>query len=289
MALTWFQRLSYRILGRSARHTKGIDKVARDLRLARIPMRAEAYIATTRAKTFLAGGLGIFVGAAVVATIAAIRPIPLFVWGAVPIAALWGALMTHLLVSSAPKSLAKKRAKNMDQRLPYAVNFMATMTSAGVVPQEVFRALARQPIYGEVASEAAALYEDMALHGKDLLAALHRAVERSPSTRWRDLLQGAITTVTSGGDLTRYLRQKADRFQFDHRIDQRGLIETMGLMAEAYVTVAVAGPLFLLVIMVIIVLVGSGGMGQLGAIVYLLLPVLNIGFAFGLKSMIPEA
>ena len=59
-------------------------------------------------------------------------------------------------------------------------------------------------------------------------------------------------------------------------------------MAETYVTAAVAGPLFLLVMVAIIVLMGSGTMSQLQLLVYLLLPVINLGFMFGLKNMIPE-
>jgi len=62
----------------------------------------------------------------------------------------------------------------------------------------------------------------------------------------------------------------------------------MGLMAETYVTAAVAGPLFLLVMVAIIVLMGAGEMDQIQMIVFLLLPVINGGFAYGLLKMIPE-
>ncbi len=289
MGLTGVQRMSHRFLGERARHQRSLADLAHDLRRARIPMRAEAYLASTWTKSALGAGFGLLLGLGVAAALQ-VRTGPMPVLYAVaPLVAAMSWLLTYLLVQSAPKTLAKKRARDIDRRLPYAVHYMATMTSAGVVPQDVFGSLARQDIYGEVAKEAATLHADMALHGKDVLQALHRAVERSPSIRFRDLLQGIISTVTSGGDLTRYLRQKADRFQFEHRVDQRSLIETMGIMAEAYVTVAVAGPLFLLVIMVIMVLMGSGQVFQLALVIYFLLPVLSGGFAFLLKSMVPEA
>ena len=51
---------------------------------------------------------------------------------------------------------------------------------------------------------------------------------------------------------------------------------------------AVAGPLFLIVMVAIFVLIGSGDMIILQAIIYMLLPVASLGFMVGLKSMIPE-
>jgi len=59
-------------------------------------------------------------------------------------------------------------------------------------------------------------------------------------------------------------------------------------MAETYVTAAVAGPLFLIVMVAIIVLMGAGDMSQLQLIIFMLLPVINGGFAWGLMNMIPE-
>jgi len=132
------------------------------------------------------------------------------------------------------------------------------------------------------------IFKDLEVHGKDIVTALRRSIDRTPSVKFQELLQGAITTVTSGGDLTSYFRNKAARYQWENRVEQKSFIETMGLMAETYVTAAVAGPLFLLVMVAIIVLMGSGQMSQLQLIIYLLLPVINVGFMFGVKSMIPE-
>ena len=110
----------------------------------------------------------------------------------------------------------------------------------------------------------------------------------NPDGGERDWTGRVLGTLTSGGDLTGYFRQKAIRYQWENRVEQKTFIETMGLMAETYVTAAVAGPLFLLVMVAIIVLMGSGTMTQLQLLVYLLLPVINLGFMFGLKNMIPE-
>src|SRR6185503_624692 len=119
------------------------------------------------------------------------------------------------------------------------------------------------------------IYKDIEIHGKDIVTSLRRAIDRSPSTKFQEFLQGAITTITSGGDLKEYFQQKAQRYQWENRQDQKAFIDTMGLMAETYVTVAVAGPLFMMVMMAIIAIIKGSGTFQLSMLVYVMLPIIN--------------
>ena len=198
------------------------------------------------------------------------------------------AFLIYYMGLTDPASKARKRAKDINLKLPYALNYVAAMASAGVIPTEIFHSLSKQKIYGEVAREAAWIYKDIALHGKDIVTALKRAIDRSPSVKFQEFLQGAITTITSGGDLKIYFLEKAARYQWENRQDQKAFIETMGLMAETYVTVAVAGPLFMIVMMAIIAIITGAGPTNLTLLIYLLLPFLNVGYVFLLRFMIPE-
>ena len=111
---------------------------------------------------------------------------------------------------------------------------------------------------------------------------------RGPSDRVQDCLQAAITTVTSGRNLQLYVSSKEARFMCENRHDQKAFVDLMGLMAETYVTAAVAGPLFLIVMMSIMGMLGGGGPGSLYLIIYMMLPATNFGFAFALTAMKPE-
>ncbi len=288
MALTGAERLAYNLLGERARRSKGLPKLDEALRKARMPIRAEAYLARCILYAALSAAITLVLSAALVPLAIAQFGLPPAAWLAVLVLPLMGGYAGYVALVATPNSNAKKRRKDIDLKLPYAANYIAAMASAGVIPAEIFKSLAKQSIYGEAARESATIYKDLEVHGKDIVSALRRAIDRSPSEKFQALLQGAITTTTSGGDLTAYFRQKANRYQWENRVEQKSFIETMGLMAETYVTAAVAGPLFLIVMVAIIVLMGSGTMSQLELIVYLLLPVLNVGFMFGLKSMIPE-
>lgn len=288
MALTALDRFAYNMFGERARRSQSLPKMEEALRKAQMPVRAEAYLAKCILFALLTAAIGLVIGIMAITYMTVYMDMPALFWVFVPVPALLGGAVAYVATSSTPGSNAKKRGKNINLRLAYATNYIAAMASAGVIPAEIFKSLAKQDIYGEVANEAAMIYKDLVVHGKDIVTSLRRAIDRTPSIKFQELLQGAITTITSGGDLTSYFRQKAQRYQWENRVEQKTFIETMGLMAETYVTAAVAGPLFLIVMVAIIVLMGSGEMSQLQLIIFLLLPVINGGFMYGLWKMIPE-
>lgn len=289
MALTAADRFAYNLFGaRTRSRERDLAKLDESLRRAQMPVRSEAYLAKVWLYAGVTAALSLVFGLFIIAFLVAQFKLPAVTWVFILFIPPMAGYTGYVALFSTPASNAKKRGKDINLRLPYATNYIAAMASAGVIPAEIFKSLAKQDIYGEVAKEAAMIYKDLEVHGKDIVTALRRAIERCPSVKFQEMLQGGITTITSGGDLTAYFRQKASRYQWENRVEQKTFIETMGLMAETYVTAAVAGPLFLIVMVAIIVLMGSGSMTQLQLIIYLLLPVINVGFMMGLKSMIPE-
>ena len=291
MVLNEFQRVSYKLLGPSVARRIDLTKLETDIRKARLNVRAEAYMSTALALTVLSGLFGLLISAFVFFVLVPVAfptapPAILVLFPTVPMLMAVGTYSTFL---ASPGSRVKARGKNINQRIPYALNYIAAMASAGVNIDQVFRSLGEQDkVYGECSKEAQAIYRDMAYFGKDSVTAMKRAIERSPSDKWQEFLQGAITTVTSGGNLQLYFASKAERFMWENRQDQKAFVDLMGLMAETYVTAAVAGPLFLIVMMSIMGMLGGGGPGSLYLIVYMMLPAANFGFAFALTAMTPE-
>ena len=84
-----------------------------------------------------------------------------------------------------PDYRAGERRRKIDRDLPYAVNYIAAMSSAGIVPTTLLADLAREPTYGEVTREVAWLIRDIDLLGIDLLTAINRAIQwcRQPKLR----------------------------------------------------------------------------------------------------------
>lgn len=290
MALNGFQRTSYRILGNFSARRFPQDDLATSLQRARIPVRSEAYIASAISSAILAFlttlVLAAFVVLAMLPALGISSGHPLAIVGLLATPPLMAGLVYLILITS-PKSRAKARAKSIEEHLPYGLNYIAAMASAGVPIHIIFESLAGQPIYGELAGEARAIAKDLRL-GVDSVQAMDRASRRSPSERWGEVMQGAITTVTSGGDLKSFFAQKAERYAWENRQTQKKFVEVMGLMAETYVTAVVAGPLFLIVMMAIMAMLGGGDLTMLRLITYMLLPVANAGFAYGLAAISPK-
>ena len=55
---------------------------------------------------------------------------------------------------SLPTAKSKSRGKNIDNFLPYATNFINTMSVAGISPAEIFETLSTVKLYGEIQKEA---------------------------------------------------------------------------------------------------------------------------------------
>ena len=189
-----------------------------------------------------------------------------------------------------PASKAKTRGKKIDIDLPYALNFVSAMSSAGVTPTEIFNSLSKQDIYGEIRDEAAWIFRDVTLLGVDILNAIKNNIKRTPSEKFGEFLQGMIVTVASGGSLKSYFIAKANQFMIENRQKQKELFETLGIMAESYVTAAVAGILLLLIVIPIMMII-SGDASQLSflyIIIFLIVPMIHMGFAFVIKGMTLE-
>lgn len=263
------------------------------LEQAHVEHLPETFVALTWLNTLLAALAGY---ALVVGTLVAVRAagasVTLPILAVMLVAPLLAASCVFVAQSVWPDYRAGERRRLIDKDLPYAVNYVAAMSSAGVVPAELLRDLAREPTYGEVSREAAWMVRDLDLLGNDLLTALTRAMARTPSRRFQEFLQGAKTAILSGGDLKAYFSAKAEQYMAENRRVQREFLDGLGIMAESYVTVVIAGPLFMLVMLSIMLVVGNSSESTeafLFLLIFLLLPVTHATFSWVVKNMSPEA
>ena len=284
---------SLKVFGRPARASaRTQDKLRFALEQAHIALLPEAYIAVTWMTTLISCAVGyvLVLGGLAIATLV----------GNVPSAPLMAALLVlpimapaavFLAVATYPDYRAGERRRLIDRDLPYAVNYIAAMSSAGVVPGTLFRELAREQTYGEVSREVAWIVRDLDLLGYDLLTALQHGVARSPSRRFQEFLQGAKTTILSGGDLKVYFAAKADQYMADNRRIQKEFLSSLGIMAESYVTVVIAGPLFMIVMLSIMLVIGRSTQSSelfMFFLIFVMLPVAHTGFTWVIRNLTPE-
>ena len=184
------------------------------------------------------------------------------------------------------------RGDRLEKFLPYAASYTAAMAAANATPMKIFKSLAaNEKIYGEIAYDSAMIYRDISLLGMDLITAIKHAVDRAASPWATEFFQGMVGTLSSGGNLKLYFLNRAEHYMRENRIRLTEFLETLGLMAESYVVVAVAMPLFLIVMLVIMFWVSGAGSqiseGMVYGIVMGVLPMIHIAYS-GLVWMMSE-
>ena len=283
MPLNSYQKLCYRRFGHLAENMVS-DKLKWDLERAHIEMRPAAYLSCVWLNTILTGVVTTFIYISLVLFFK-LELILMILFLFIPIFATIAVYFGYL---SLPASKAKARGKRIDLNLPYALNFIAAMSSAGITPTEIFKSLSKQDIYGEIKEESLSIYRDVGLLGRDIISAIKSNIQRTPSEKFKEFLQGAIVTVQSGGALKPYFMSKADQYTRENRLVQKQLIESLGIMAEAYVTTAVAGVLMIIIILPLLMIISKQGPEQL-FIMYIfsliIVPFIHVAFAVVLASM----
>jgi len=185
-----------------------------------------------------------------------------------------------------PSIKAASRKVAMDVELPYAVSYMAILSSAGVSPEKMFRALAELKIPA-ISQEARDIVRDIELFGYDVFTAIEEAIRRSPSEKFSEILEGMVATARSGGELRRYLIEEARRLMRLRRIESRRVTTSLATAAELYIAAAVFGPLVFVVLLSVMAMMGGTVLGLspnilLMIVVYLLLPIVNAIMLLGI-------
>ena len=288
--LNAFQRWAWRMF-RSRALTRPPDPALEEnLVKAHMRVRADEYMATVYATTLVVGIATVVVGAVAGVLFSLLGS--LFLGLAIGILLpVFGTIGTFFVLQSTPGSRAKERARKIDRKISPAMSFVSAMSSADVNVDQIFKELGRQKIYGQVAEEAAWITRDTELLGVDILTAIRNGAQRSPSKRFQDFLQGVVTTATSGGQLKPYFLLKAEQYERENKLEQLQRVETMGLLAETFVTVVVAFPLFLVIIIAIFAVIGGGSSFMLivlWAIVLGMIPLSQFGFIFFMYTLAQE-
>jgi len=198
--------------------------------------------------------------------------------------------LTYLAFILYPGLEAGNRRRNIDASLPYAINYITSMSTAGITPAEVFRLLGSSTIYGQSAVEARYIAREIDIFGRDLIDALRLVSASTPSRRMKEFLQGTMASVSSGGNITAYFRTKAEQYALENRQTQKMFLETLALVSESYVTAMVAGTLFLIILQSIMsVLSGDNRPMFLYAVIYVMIPLGSVMFIIMISSMTPES
>ncbi|MGC9435484.1 MAG: type II secretion system F family protein [Methanomicrobiales archaeon] len=282
-----YERLCFRLAGSRISASAGrCGEIRSRLLAARIQVPWEVYLSTAAVTALV---IGIAAGA-ISGFLLFFLGIDWLIVGVVAISGLLiAALITGALFWMYPAIVAGDRRRQIDASLPHAITYITAMSAAGIPPASIFRSLGASDIYGESAGEAALITREIEIFGRDVINAMRVVSSVTPSDRMREFLQGAMASIASGGNLTRYFRQKADQYAIENRQQQHAFLETLALIAESYVTAVVAGSLFLIILQSIMSVLGGDQLPIfLLVVIYLFIPGASVIFVILISSMTPE-
>jgi archaeal flagellar protein FlaJ len=166
----------------------------------------------------------------------------------------------------------------IDKSMLSSVTYIYALAKGGMSIYEVFRSLSEYThIFGTSAEEVSYIVRDMDYLGKDFVSALKSAKERTPSEVFKDFIDGLILASNSKA-IVEYIKNKSEYYQDIAELANRNFLRRLDVLAEVYVTVLVAGPLFIMTTLIVLQLFRPASAQILYVLIYAILPLANILF-----------
>lgn len=184
--------------------------------------------------------------------------------------------------------------RELEDELPFTTGYMAILTSAGVSPEKIFQSLSNLSVPLAVSAEAKDVVRDVNLFGSDIISALEAMSNRTPSERFREMIEGFISSIHSGGNLAAYLREKSRHYMKLKRLGLKKYSDTLSMLSEFYVALLLTGPLFLVIMLAVMAMLGGGNLGMLSPdlllslLTYMGIPLGAIIFLIILDTVSPK-
>jgi len=203
-------------------------------------------------------------------------------------------LIVFFIFYTYPSMTAGKRKRDIESALPFATTYMATIANSGAPPVTMFKVISQFEEYGEVSKEAGKIYRDVEVFGMDLVGAVRKTANRTPSEELKELLWGLDTVLTSGGNTGDFLHEKSRLFISEYGRKLQRYSRTLSLLIEIYLTLVLVGSVFFVIITALMSILGGGGMGSYLSfiqflVIFIVLPFVSVGFIFLIKSIAPAA
>ena len=208
-----------------------------------------------------------------------------FGWGIIVLATILAPFITFTSFYFYPTSLQGGRERKIRQELPFALIHMSAVAGSGAHPISIFELLVDSKEYPELKKEYRKVLNYVNLFGYDLTTAMNNVASSTPSRELKELFNGMVSTIQTGGDLKAYIKEKANEALNTYKLERKKKVDALATLSEVYTAVLIAAPLLLLVALAIMNNVGGDLAGvSLSTIAYasigIVLPILNIGFMF---------
>ena len=280
-----FDKAAMKLFGKLVSpYTEYFESLKYNMRKARIGLSVQQYLANIVFYSFVT-----FMAVMIVASafISVVIPQITYSYTLAIIISLLSAGFMFFMGIFFPSMKSKALSTQIERSLPFAVSYMATTASSGTNPINLFKMLSLRG--GEIGKEANRIYTNVNSLGMSLTTALQRAALRSPSPTFSDLLWGMISTMTTGGDIESYLRNKSRTYMSQYRRLLNDYAKQISMYTEVYITLVIVGTLFFIILISIISpLTGGGALFTQTLLTFFVIPIVSVAFIVLLKAISPQ-
>ena len=283
---------SYKLLNDHVKflHPK-LSSLEKSIKQAMIPIPFEVYVASMVFFSMIAGVCGIIMGLVAIQYIN-IQPASVgFLLPLITGLMLFG--MTFGLLKLIPSIRVKNRSSRLNEEIPHFIGYMSTLATSGLTLEGIFKAIAKEETNEDIVKDARFITRNINILGMELITAIKDLIDRTPVGPYSELLDGAIVTVSTGGDLKEYFNATAKVQLEEKKMLLQKTTEALGSVAEIYTILLIVFPL-LAVIMLSIMGIMSPSLGGFDLITLMniltfgVIPLCGVMMLIMMDTMVPK-
>ncbi|WP_081844877.1 type II secretion system F family protein [Candidatus Nitrosotenuis uzonensis] len=286
-----FQVFSYRLLNRHIGflYTRLTD-LRDNIRQAMMPIPYEVYVASMVLSSMIAMITGIVVAVIALSYFNVDTPVTLLL-GAM--AGLVLSVMVFFGMQAVPVLNSKNRSAKLSEEIPHYIGYMATLCASGLSLEGVFKSIAKESSDEEIVKDSKFVTRNVEILGMDILTAINDLIKRTPKGPYSELLEGAIITFKSGGNLREYFLATAKVHLEEKKLNVKRSTESLGILAEMYTILLIVFPLMAVIMLSIMAIMNPnlGGFDLLtlmNMLTYVMVPLFGIVLLILMNSMVPK-
>jgi len=263
----------------------------KSIKQAMMPIPFEVYVSSMVFFSLIAGICGIIIG--LIATqFINIQP-AIVGYLLPPVTGMALMAMTFGILQIIPPVRVKNRSTKLLEEIPHFIGYMSTLATSGLSLEEIFKSIAKEETDEDIVKDARFITRNMEILGMDLITAVKDLINRTPSGPYSELLEGAIITSQSGGDLKEYFNATAKVQLEEKKMLLQKTTESLGSVAEIYTILLIVFPL-LAVIMLSIMGIMSPSLGGfdlltlMNILTFAVVPLSGILMLVMMDTMVPK-
>ncbi|ACV11144.1 type II secretion system protein [Halorhabdus utahensis DSM 12940] len=198
-------------------------------------------------------------------------------------------LLGLLLLGAAvfyPRVQLSQRKQALNDRFHLMVTHMTVLSTTKIDRMEVFRALASEDEYGELATEMGRVVELVDTWNLSLDDACRRRAKEVPSDALADFFDRLAYTMGAGQSLEDYLLSEQDMIIENYKTIYEGTLGNLEVMKDLYLSMILSMTFALVFAVVLPILTGTNPMMTVSAVIVLFIFV-QTGFFVAIRSLAP--